>query len=102
MSYVGLKKVVLNGSVLVRGDEETLIDEDTGVTLTVRFNQEGETHPAGYRDGMPQHLLLELTRTRYHGDVFQTSFSEERHEVRVMVQWLNDLEKIVSYTVLER
>ena len=103
LSYVGLQRIVLSGSVIVCRDEETLIDEGHGVSLTLRFNRhDGDGIPSGYRDGDPSQLLIEMPKTAHSDHVLYNTFSEVRHEVRVVARWHNAIEKVVHYTVLER
>lgn len=99
-------RIIFSGSAIVRGPEELTINEDGDVSLTFRFNQPAAPDiqaAAGNLGKGRQHLLIEMAPDKLSINPYSGSYGDldENLQLRFVVHWLNDVEKLITYMVYE-
>jgi hypothetical protein len=96
-AQVGDKEVMFSGTIVMDGNEDQFTVSEGGVTLEVRFDQEGTQGGVGGNDA--RKLLLVLApRERPKSDIIYLAGGIEDYQVIVLVQWF-DFYKLVAYRV---
>ena len=99
-SFVGENPVIMSGTVVAAGEDEIVIGDGLGNTLTFRWG--GAAEAAGH--GSPSAMVVDLPAAP-GGGRFASLFAmhHEGRAVRLVysVEWLTDAVRVVSYTLQE-
>ena len=98
-SFVGENPVILSGTIVTAGEDEVVIGDGIGHTLTVRWTNGEKAHA----HGSPSAFVVELPRglTARAASSFAIHIEGSAVQVHIVVDAAGESVRTVAYTMLE-